>query len=519
MNNSKKNKYNAKIPMRLQLIAFFSGAATMILELTGSRMIAPFFGTSLIVWTALIGVIMTSLCLGNWLGGSMADKNPDGKLLGRILMLAAIISAITAYLSNYILTTLQDFNLNLYMSSVSAALIIFAPTSILLGAVSPFTARLAMQNVDSSGAVVGRLSALNSAGSILGTFLGGFVLISLFPSGVILMFSASVIALLSVLAYTGAWRKIFSILIFMSLAGGGFYSDAYGLPFTPVGVQIDTQYSHLSIVESVDRRNGRRVRVLVTDPDSAQSLMYTDHPSELVSEYTKFYELAFHYKPDSKKILMLGGGGYSVPKYLLYDKSRDIEVDVVEIDPGVTQAARDFFNLKDDDRLKIFHEDARTFLNRAFMDENEKEKYDAIFMDTFSSATVIPFQLTTIETAARLRKLLKPDGVLIVNTIASVYGPKSGVFHGIYKAFSNSFPTMMIFQVNAPGTKYAYALQNIILVAAGDNASTVSPSNNAEILRLLAHQWLEPFVPDAGVPSFSDSFAPVERYALTQLDK
>ena len=480
-------------------------------------MVAPFFGTSLIVWTALIGIIMTSLCLGNWLGGSTADKNPNGKLLGRVLIFAAVIIAVTAYLSNYVLTTLQGLNLNLYMSSVSASLIIFAPASMLLGMVSPFVARLAMQTVDSSGAVVGKLSALNSAGSILGTFLGGFVLISLFPSGVILMFVSSVTAMLSVFAYTGAWRKVFSIVIFVSLLGGAFYAKDHGLPFSPVGTQIDTAYNHLSIVESVDRRNSRRVRVLVTDPDAAQSLMYTDHPSDLVSEYTKFYDLAFHYKPDTKKILMLGGGAYCVPRYMLDDPSRDINIDVVELDPGITQAARDYFYLKDDDRLKIFHEDARTFLNRAFFDENFGQ-YDAIFMDTFTSATVIPFQLTTVETAARLRKLLKPDGTLIVNIIASVYGPKSGVFHGIYKAFSNSFTTMMIFPANAPDPKYAYALQNIILVAMGNTVSTVSPTPNSKFSNLLAHQWLEPFTPDSSVPAFTDSFAPVERYALIQQD-
>ncbi len=515
--NKKNNKHRVKIPLRLQLISFFSGAATMILELAGSRMVAPFFGTSLIVWTALIGIIMTSLCLGNWLGGSIADRNPNGKLLGRVLIFAAVIIAVTAYLSNYVLTTLQGLNLNLYMSSVSASLIIFAPASMLLGMVSPFVARLAMQTVDSSGGVVGKLSALNSAGSILGTFLGGFVLISLFPSGVILMFVASVVAMLSVFAYTGAWRKVFSIVIFISLFGGAFYAKEHGLPFSLIGTQIDTAYNHLSIVESIDRRNDRRVRVLVTDPDAAQSLMYTDHPSELVSEYTKFYDLAFHYKPDTKKILMLGGGGYCVPRYLLDDQSRDITIDVVELDPGITQAARDYFYLKDDDRLKIFHEDARTFLNRAFSDENFGQ-YDAIFMDTFTSATVIPFQLTTVETAARLRKLLKPDGALIVNIIASVYGPKSGVFHGIYKAFSNSFTTMMIFPANAPDPKYAYALQNIILVAMGNTASTVSPTPDAKFSNLLAHQWLEPFTPDSHVPAFTDSFAPVERYALIQQD-
>ena len=90
----------------------------MIIELAGSRLTAPRFGTSLIVWTVLIGVIMMSLCLGNWLGGSLADKRPESKLLGRILMLSAMITALTAWWSNYILTAIQDFGLNLYLSSV-----------------------------------------------------------------------------------------------------------------------------------------------------------------------------------------------------------------------------------------------------------------------------------------------------------------------------------------------------------------------------------------------------------------
>ncbi|MBQ6969613.1 MAG: fused MFS/spermidine synthase, partial [Synergistaceae bacterium] len=103
----------------------------MILELAGSRLVAPYFGTSLIVWTALIGIIMTSLCLGNWFGGFLADKRPEGKLLGRILMFAALIISVTAFSSNVILTEIQELGLNLYVSSVYTALFLFAPSSML----------------------------------------------------------------------------------------------------------------------------------------------------------------------------------------------------------------------------------------------------------------------------------------------------------------------------------------------------------------------------------------------------
>ncbi len=247
------------IQLRLQITAFLTGAVTMIIELAGSRLTAPRFGTSLIVWTALIGVIMMSLCLGNWLGGSLADKRPESKLLGRILMLSAMITALMAWWSNYILTAIQDLGLNLYLSSVLASLALFAPSSILLGMVSPFVARLAVKEVSKSGSVVGKLSALNSAGSIMGTFMGGFVLISLFPSAVIIMACASVLALLSVLIYTGAWRKILALLAALSVSWLSHWSLVNGLPFAPIGEQIETRYNHITVAESIDRRNGRRV--------------------------------------------------------------------------------------------------------------------------------------------------------------------------------------------------------------------------------------------------------------------
>ena len=494
------------IQLRLQITAFLTGAVTMIIELAGSRLTAPRFGTSLIVWTALIGVIMMSLCLGNWLGGSLADKRPESKLLGRILMLSAMITALTAWWSNYILTAIQDFGLNLYLSSVLASLALFAPSSILLGMVSPFVARLAVKEVSKSGSVVGKLSALNSAGSIMGTFMGGFVLISLFPSAVIIMACASVLALLSVLIYTGAWRKILALLTALSVSWLSHWALVNGLPLAPIGEQIETCYNHITVAESIDRRNGRRVRVMVTDPSSTQSLMYLDSPAELVSEYTKFYDLAFHFKPDAKRILMLGGGGYSVPKHLL--STRSVSLDVVELDPGMTEAARKYFALEDNPAMTIYHEDARTFLNR-----HSGAQYDAILMDTFSSAAVIPFQLATVEAGKLLHSMLKPDGVLIVNIISSVYGSKAGVFHGLYKAFNQSFDTMMIFPAVASDSRYAYALQNIILVAM-NGAVTSTPSE--EYKALLSHQWLEQFKPDAEVPTFRDEFAPVERYTLLQ---
>ena len=504
-----------QVPLRLQIASFMCGAGVMILELTGSRLVAPFFGTSLIVWTALIGVMMISLCIGNWMGGQMADKHPENRLLGHVLMLAAIITALTAFAGNAILTQLSRQNINIYIASILASVIIFTPASVLMGMTSPIIVRLALRDVASSGSTVGRLSALNSAGSICGTFLGGFVLISVFPSGVILMILASGMALLSMLVYIAGWAG--TLLLALALGAAARSALIYGLPMTPVGVHIDTRYNHISIVES-NTFDNRRVRIMRTDPDpnSAQSLIYTDNPDELVSDYTKFYDLAFHFKPDSKKILMFGGGGYCVPRHVLHERD-NVSMDVVELDPGITEAARKYFDLKDDADMRIFHEDARTFINRnslSFSNISDDLKYDAVFMDVFNSWYSIPFHMTTQEAAAGIKKLLKPDGVLIMNILTAIHGPRSKVFHGIYAAFAKSFPVLMIFPASAPEPRYAYSMQNIMLVALCSDNPQVPPAPDYSTAALLANQWRVPFTPN--IPAFTDQFAPVERYALVQ---
>ena len=493
----------------LEATSFLCGAGVMVLEMTGSRLVAPFLGTSLIVWTALIGIVMASLCAGNWAGGLLADRCPQRRILARIVLLSALGTGLLAGAGNPVLTFLVGLELNLYVTAVLAALVIFALPSLLLGMVSPFVIRLAMDDVGSSGGTVGRFSALSSAGSILGTFLGGFILISLAPSGVILLMLAAVLALLALLLYRSAWKSALPVLVLLAAAAAA--GGRWGMPMAPVGMHIETPYNHISVVES-NQADGRRVRILMTDPQGAQSLMYTDAPNELVRDYTKFYDLAFHFKPDTKRILMLGGGAYCVPRHVLAERP-EVSFDVVELDPGVTETARRYFSIPDGPRLRIFHEDARAFLNRAARDPACRGAYDAVFMDVFGSWYSIPFHLTTTEAAQRMSALLEPDGVLIVNVISSLYGPRSGVFHGIYAALESVFPRLLIFPASAPDPKYALARQNLMIVAFhSSKRPDVPPAPEPALARLLEHQWSLPFKPS--VPAFTDAFAPVERYAL-----
>jgi spermidine synthase len=291
-------------------------------------------------------------------------------------------------------------------------------------------------------------------------------------------------------------------------------AEAWGLPFAPPGAHFDTLYNHILVADQ-KRFDGRRVRYLMTGAvhEGAQSVVYPEAPDELASDYTKFYDLAFHYRPMAKKILMLGGGGYCVPRHLL--ATRNVSVDVVEIDPGITAVARQYFFLRDegDPGLSIRHEDARMFLNREA--EKRKGAYEAIFADVFGSWYSIPFHLTTVEAARAMGELLDEDGILVSNVISSLRGPGSGVLGGIYAALSEVFPRVLVFPASRPQPEYAESRQNVMLMAFKSEktfAAAAAAFPGSEAARLLSHRWTAPF--NSGARAFTDAFAPVEHYAL-----
>jgi spermidine synthase len=474
----------------------------MVLEMAGSRVVAPYMGTSLVVWTSLIGIVMASLTLGYWAGGRVSDRWPDAGLLARVIGGAALCALVIGLVANPLLGILSRNIRNVYVGSVIASVCLFALPSVLLGMVSPFIVRLAMHSLGSAGSTVGRFSALSSAGSILGTFLGGFVLISFLSSQAILFLVAAVLGL-TALRLRAAAKKMLLPLIALAV-GFGILSEAGAMPMTPVGINIEPRYNTIRIMDTSVWLTNREIRILQTDPMGAQSLMYIDAPNELYSDYTKFYDLAFHYKPDASRVLMLGGGGYCVPKHLGATR-QDVAVDVVELDPGITKAARDYFYLEDRPGQTIFHEDARMFVNREAM--RGERKYDAVFEDVFGSSYGIPFHLTTIECMGAVRSLLADDGVLVVNIISEINGE---LFAGIYSSIAAHFPTVLIFPATYPNSIAVH--QNVMIVAL---CSPTIPDREPEsdyIASLLAYRWTVPYEPR--IAAFTDAFAPVEKYSL-----
>jgi predicted membrane-bound spermidine synthase len=179
----------------LEIVVFICGAVVMAFEIVGSRMLGPYVGTSMMVWSSIIGIILLSLSMGYYFGGKFADKNPNYKYLALIIGISAILILISTLFKDIILSGLFNLSQNVKLVSVLASLLLFTLPAFGLGMVSPFAARLKMKDIKTSGATVGYLYSLSTMGSITGTFLAGFYLIPTFRITNILLLLALVLVL------------------------------------------------------------------------------------------------------------------------------------------------------------------------------------------------------------------------------------------------------------------------------------------------------------------------------------
>lgn len=499
-----KPSVRAKLPV-LEIVVFVCGALVMIYEIIGSRILSPHIGTSTYVWTSLIGVILAALSLGYWLGGKWADRAPDLKVLASVIFLAGGAVAVTILLKDLILTFIAQMQIPLEIRSVLAALALFAPASVLLGFVTPYAVKLKMDALSDAGRTVGRLYALSTIGSIAGTFLAGFFLIPFLGSTRTLYLIAALLIAVSLLLVPFAFKLLNLAIVFTLLFGiGASEIMSAELRRTNNLYDIDTEYSRIQVYDYRIGKNNDRARALATDPFTVQSIMYLDRDDQ-AAEYIGYYHMVRHFKPDFAHSLVIGGAGYSFPKDYL-KKYPGKEIDVVELDPRVTQIARDHFRLQDDARMKIFHQDGRIFLNTA-----EDKKYDAVFLDAFASLFNIPFQLTTIEAVRQIDRVLTDDGVVIFNLVNAVKGDSSRFLQAELNTYRQVFPKVYVFKVQ--NNRADDIIQNLIIVACKKPDAVDFASADPEIDKPLKH-----VLPDSRLqvsdkyPVLTDDLAPVEYY-------
>lgn len=491
-----KNNINKYI---LEVVIFVCGAVVMIFELVGSRILAPYLGTSIFVWTSLIGIVLGSLSGGYYWGGKIADKKVSFSGLSKLALVAAFFIGLTALVKDLLILILLKNLVGIKLTSIVSSIMLFAPASILLGMVSPYIAKLKLVSLDNAGKTMGNLYAISAAGSIGGTFLAGFYLIPNFGVNKILIILALSLLIISVVLAKKNFIK--TKIIFLALLLSGLASDN-GLTYffqKDSFVDINTAYSRIWIYDDVDKETNQKVRYLLVNSVMNSGMFFGS--DDLLFPYTKYYHLAKHFNPSFKKTLMLGGAGYSFPKDFLL-KYPEASIDVVEIDPAMTQIAKEYFQLKNNPQLNIYHEDGRMFLNRT------QAKYDVIFGDAFNSYYSVPYQLTTIEATKNIYNALNDEGVVILNVVSAIEGSRGEFLRAQYRTYKSVFPQVYVFPVqkSTDGNEF----QNLMIVALKGEKLPTFESADKELNEYLANIWKKEIAND--MPILTDDYAPVDNY-------
>ena len=390
------------------LIVFSTSACTLVLEIVAGRILAPVIGVSLYTWTSIIGVVLAGISIGNYLGGLTADRFPARRTLGLILLAGGIFTVIILPL---IQVTAEGFySLPIILRIVLLTAVLFLPVSLILGMVTPVVIKLHLQELSRTGNVVGRFYAVSTAGSILGVFITGFVFIQWIGTRPIVLAVAIFLFALALL-FGDLWKMRLKLPALLAVAA---IAAASSLSFTQGWVDSNCQKESNYFCIKVREReiDGHRVRTLALD-QLLHSYVGMDDPTVLVYGYEKvtadFVALQDN-RTGGVSALFIGGGGYTMPRLMevAYPNSR---IEVIEIDPAVTEVAHTYLNLPRDTSIVTHNIDARMKIP-----ELPSAAYDLVVGDAFNDFSV-PYHLTTLEFNEEVKRLLSPGGMFIVNIV------------------------------------------------------------------------------------------------------
>lgn len=501
----------------LKLLVFVSGAVLMGLEIVGSRMLAPYFGNSVFVWGSLISLFLIALSVGYYIGGLVSDRRPSRVLLNLIVLAVGASMFLMAAVAAPVCDAVARLELGERGGPMLASSVLFLLPSIGMGMTSPFAVRLATHAVASVGKTAGTLYALSTLGSIAGTMLTTFVLIPAVGAEAILKGLAATLIAVGVITFPFAslGAGVRGAAVALAATAACIYgiapTRASLTPGAVVQVDTGTPYHNIMVVDD-PIGNYRSLRFDQFD----ESRISLDPPYASLSQYTKYFHLAFLLKPKIRRALFIGAGGGVGPRaFHMHDPT--MEIDVVDIDAKVLEVARSHFYLDDAPNIRLHAVDGRSFVREA-----PPEHYDAIFLDAFTIGGRIPFHLVTREFIELCRSRLTPGGVFLMNINSAAEGPKSEIFRSMYKTLASVFPDPQAFVY---GRQFISAdtSTNIILVAVNSDqrlthadwvhGAAAYQSNSyvdrAEIEAMLPNLLLtKPNVEQAA--EFTDDYAPIE---------
>jgi spermidine synthase len=463
----------------LLLTALITGAVVMALEIVGSRLLAPVFGNSLFVWGALIGIILAAMSSGYAFGGWISDRYSGAQVLAGLLIFSGSWTFLVAWLNQPVLFAMAGVIEDPRWGPCAAAAVLLAPPAFGLSGVLPAMLRLAVSDLDYLGRHTGRMIALSTVGSLVGTWGTAFFFLSWIGTQALVGWLGAIQLGLGFWWFFKGTRPrplVAGALLLLAIGlGGGALSPIQKLK-APV-YQEDSPYQQVRI------RDDDLFRYLVLDR-TFHAVMWKADPLPLFLPYSQLMVASLALVPEAKRGLILGHGGGSLAKWLAA-RWPELQLDVVEFDPVVVRMAEEYFSYHARPQHHVHVRDARAFLNQT------SNVYDLIWVDAFAR-NMIPFHLTTAEFFSELRSHLAPNGVLAVNLASSGEGGDLLRANAVVQTMRQSFPAIESFAVKGPWKSVKTKSVNLIFFA-GAPLAQYSTSDFVDKMKPLIAQQRLPF--------------------------
>jgi spermidine synthase len=420
------------------LVAFLSGIAVTAMEISATRIVAPFVGSSSIVWTNVIGVVLAALSVGYYVGGRLAEKRPDINILLAVILGTGIFFLAVPYVANPIIRALMALTagksafVQIFFGSALITVVLFGLPLVVLGMVSPFLIKVYSSAPDSKvGIAAGSISALSTVGSIIGTFLPTLWLIPQFGTKRTILVFAFLLVLLGAAGMASKNPKMISF----ALIGFTAFTPYVGAVRPDQGMIYETE----SAYQYIQVRNYKGVRYLMFNQERGFQSKY-DPKAVITGYYYDYFPLLPHlqgYRKGTKvRVLLIGLAGAAISREFDHYLGDDVVVDAIEVDPKAIEVSRQWFALDTQRHVNVINEDGRIFLDRT------KNKYDLILVDAYQNATYIPWTLTTQEFWRQVQARLKPRGIVSINVnvwyitplIRALANTQASIFRNVYMA-------------------------------------------------------------------------------------
>ena len=480
------------------VLVFLSSAAVLVLEILAARLLAPYVGVTLEVYTAIIGTILAGIAFGSWWGGRLADRRDPRRLVGPFLVVGGGLAFLTIPVVDALGTGLRGTGAATTVFLTFAAF--FAPATVLT-AVTPAVIKLELADLDQTGRVVGRLSAVGTAGAIIGTFVTGFLLVAAVPTRPTIRVVAAFLVLLGIATAAGlhGGRRATSLGTIVAVLVAGAFSFAARHP-----CDHESAYYCARIEADPDNPGGRALWL----DTLRHSYVDLDDPTHLEFAYIEWFaDVIAAVAPDGEAVdaLHIGGGGYTMPRFLRAAHPGSTSV-VLEVDPLLVELTYGELGLEEGPDIDTLVGDARLTIA-----DVADDRHDLVINDAFGGVSV-PWHLATREYLEQVHRTATDDAVMVVNVID--YDARDFLRAYLATAGSVFDHLAVIGRAGAFGGRDAVGVGGNFVVVASDRALPLEEVASAirrggRTDELLAGGDLDAFVGDATV--LTDDYAPVDQ--------